>query len=147
MNWIQIDRLTLQIAQTVLTKFANLTFRVVGRVMNIASPAKLGGDMNVIFLAFGRFGQQLLAVTVSVYIGSIEEVYSFGDSKLKRFERLGVVRFTPCSADGPCTEAHFTYLQTGVAERSHSSIVITSLWLSQFLAFFKWYLVKYMFFY
>ncbi|MNN65866.1 hypothetical protein D3C81_1814020 [compost metagenome] len=54
---VEVNRFSLQAAQTLLTVLANPPCRVVLRIVNITGTAKFRSDMYIILFAFGGFGE------------------------------------------------------------------------------------------
>src|SRR5690606_20595112 len=74
MDLIEVDALSAKAPEAAFAIRAHLLFRVVFGVVDVARPAELRGDKDLVRFVGGRLAEELFAPPISVDIGGVKEV-------------------------------------------------------------------------
>lgn len=112
----QIERFDLQVARAALDEARQIRSGVARRVVRVQAPTSFGGSMKNRPAFTLQARQELLAVTVAVNIGGVEEIHAHIERAVQRLQRVAIVDWPPRPANRPRAEADSGNIEPRAAE-------------------------------
>src|SRR5579871_2800869 len=114
----QVDCVGREIAEAVIDPCGQVRARVAFHGLTWETAPGLSGNDDFFFAFLAQAGDEALAASVSVDVGSVDEIDAAVDGFVQGGERVFVGHGSPGATDGPGAKADFRDVPTSAAERA-----------------------------